>query len=92
MSDKDANRVRDRLPPVPPASYQVSPSGSAPRQVASSCPPASAATATATAVAPRPSGKNNVVASASAAAFCLHEMRHETKKQKEQDDDYGDTL
>lgn len=54
--------------------------------------PALAATATATATAaadPRPSGKNNVVATASAAAFCLHEMRHETK---EEDDDYGDTL
>lgn len=90
MSDKDANQVRDPAPA--PAFYQLPPSGSAPRQVASSCPPALAATATATATAaadPRPSGKNNVVASASAAAFCLHEMRHDTK---EEDDDYGDTL
>lgn len=89
MSDKDANQVRDPAPA--PAFYQLPPSSSAPRQVASSCPPALAATATATATAaaPRPSGKNNVVASASAAAFCLHEMRHETK---EEDDDYGDTL
>lgn len=39
MSDKDANQVRDPAPA--PAFYQLPPSSSAPRQVASSCPAAS---------------------------------------------------